>query len=128
SYPTLADRRDDATATAIVPAAAPSPAPSGGMEFGAAEVERGRTTTLRMSAPVESLEGQADGGGFTITVRGALSLDRAAPLAAASSSIERASILNRGDHCVLTIRFVTGRTPPYRVAAHGTSLDVTIGR
>lgn len=98
------------------------------MEFGAAEVARGRTTTLRMSAPVQGIEGQADEGGFTITIRGALSLDRAAPLAATSSSIERASIINRGDHSVLTIRFVTGRTPTYRVVAHGTSLDISIGR
>lgn len=124
SYPSLQDRRSGAAATTVVEAA-PSSAP---LEFGAPEVPRGRTTTLRMSAPVQGIEGQADEGGFTITIRGALSLDRAAPLAAASSSIERASIINRGDHAVLTIRFVTGRTPAYRVAAHDTSLDITIGR
>lgn len=124
TYPSLQDRRSGAASTAIVEAA-PSSAP---LEFGAPEVPRGRTTTLRMSAPVQGIEGQADEGGFTITIRGALSLDRAAPLAAASSSIERASIINRGDHAVLTIRFVTGRTPAYRVVAHDTSLDITIGR
>jgi hypothetical protein len=131
SYPSLQDRRTGSITSTSEEVIAPSEAPSeahASMEFGAAEVERGRTTTLRMSAPVQGIEGQADEGGFTITIRGALSLDRAAPLAAASSSIERASIINRGDHAVLTIRFVTGRTPAYRVAAHGTSLDITIGR
>ena len=98
------------------------------MEFGAATVERGRTTTLRMSAPIQSLEGLADGSGFTVTVRGSLSLDRASPISASNPSVERAAILNRGDFCVLTIRFVEGRSPQYRVVARGTSLDVTIGR
>ncbi len=131
SYPSLQDRRTGSVPSAPVEAPTPSAPPSEAgtsMEFGAAEVARGRTTTLRMSAPVQGIEGQADEGGFTITIRGALSLDRAAPLAATSSSIERASIINRGDHSVLTIRFVTGRTPTYRVVAHGTSLDISIGR
>jgi hypothetical protein len=132
SYPSLADRTGGtvAAAPAVAPvAAAPVPAaPAGTMEFGAPSVERGRTSTLRMSTPIQSLEGTADANGFTVTVRGSLSLDRAGPIAAANPAIERASILNRGDHCVLTIRFVEGRTPPYRVVARDTSLDVTIGR
>lgn len=127
SYPSLADRTG-ASSAAPVAAAQPAAPATRSMEFGAASIERGRTTSLRLSAPVQYLEGQADEGGFTVTVHGALSLDRAAPLAAANSAIERASIINRGDHCVLTIRFVTGRTPPYRVVAEGTSLAVTFGR
>jgi hypothetical protein len=96
--------------------------------FGADAVENGRISTLRMSQPVTSLVGQADENGFTVTIHGALSLDRAGPIAAANPSVERASILNRGDHCVLTVRFVTGRSPAYRVAIHGQAVEVTIGR
>ena len=130
SYPSLADRTATATAPAALPPVAEEmPAPAVvAMEFGAAAVERGRTTTLRMSAPIQSLEGLADGSGFTVTVRGSLSLDRASPISASNPSVERAAILNRGDFCVLTIRFVEGRSPQYRVVARGTSLDVTIGR
>jgi hypothetical protein len=98
------------------------------MEFGDAEVPGGRTIALRMSAPIRGLEGVREPTGFTVTVRGALSLDRASPIAANHSAIERASILNRGDHCVLTIRFVTGRAPRYRVVARDTMLEITIGR
>jgi hypothetical protein len=112
---------------AVAASEAPEPAGSS-TEFGAAEVERGRTSTLRMSAPIQAIEGHADGSGFTVTVRGALSLDRAAPIAASNPSIERASILNLGDHCVLTIRFVSGRSPQYRVVARGAALDVVLGR
>ncbi|MCX7807884.1 MAG: hypothetical protein N2515_04695, partial [Deltaproteobacteria bacterium] len=74
------------------------------------------------------LEGQADPSGFSVIVRGALSLDRAAPIARNHPAVERASILNRGDHAVLDVRFVEGRRPPYRVEIRGASLEVTIGR
>ena len=135
TYPSLADLRAQGAApaaasmvTAAPEATEPGRAVVGGMTFGAADVPSGRTTTLAMSAPVESLEGVSDANGFTVTVRGALSLDRAGPIAATNPSIERASILNRGDHSVLTLRFVAGRTPAYRVVAHGASLDVIVGR
>lgn len=123
SYPSLAERAGSAP---IAERSEPAGGPD--MAFGATSVERGRTTTLRMSAPVQGLEGIADGSGFTVTVRGALSLDRASPISATNPAVERAAILNRGDHCVLTIRFVDGRTPLYRVSAVGTSLNITIGR
>jgi hypothetical protein len=111
---------EEASAAPI--ASAPSTA------FGADEVANGRTSTLRMSQPITSLVGQADESGFTVTVDGALSLDRAGPIAAANPSVERASILNRGDHCVLTVRFISGRSPAYRVAIRGQAVEVTIGR
>ena len=44
------------------------------------------------------------------------------------TSIERAMILNRGDHSELTIRFVEGRDPAYRVEARGATLELTVGR
>ncbi len=97
-------------------------------DFGAAAVTGGRTTTLHMSQPVTSIVGQADENGFTVTIHGALSLDRAGPIAAANPSVERASIINRGDHSVLTVRFVAGRAPAYRVAVRGQAVEVVIGR
>lgn len=117
---------DEATESAPTPQAPVASAPAS--SFGADEVASGRTSTLRMSQPVTSLVGQADESGFTVTIDGALSLDRAGPIAAANPSVERASILNRGDHCVLTVRFVAGHAPPYRVAIRGQAVEVTIGR
>jgi hypothetical protein len=38
------------------------------------------------------------------------------------------SILNRGDHAVLDVRFVEGRSPPYRVEIRGEAVDISIGR
>ncbi len=126
TFPTLGSA-PAAAETAEEEAPAPiASAPSS--SFGADEVANGRTSTLRMSQPITSLVGQADESGFTVTVDGALSLDRAGPIAAANPSVERASVLNRGDHCVLTVRFVAGRTPAYRVAIRGQAVEVTIGR
>jgi hypothetical protein len=126
TFPTLGSA-PAAAETAEEEAPAPiASAPSSA--FGADEVANGRTSTLRMSQPITSLVGQADESGFTVTVDGALSLDRAGPIAAANPSVERASVLNRGDHCVLTVRFVAGRTPAYRVAIRGQAIEVTIGR
>jgi hypothetical protein len=119
-----------AIAAATSPEAAPVPAPaiSTGRAFGAERVERGHTTSLRLSLPPSGLEGQADASGFTVTVRGALSLDRAAAIARSNPAVDRASILNRGDHAVLDVRFVEGRSPAYRVELRDQQLDVTIGR
>lgn len=129
TFPTLggsssasASSDEETTASAAPIASAPS------TSFGAEEIANGRTSTLRMSQPITSLVGQADESGFTVTIDGALSLDRAGPIAAANPSVERASILNRGDHCVLTVRFISGRSPAYRVAIHGQAVEVTIGR
>ncbi len=101
---------------------------SSSQTYGAAEVPNGRSTTLRMSQPVTALRGEQQPDGFTVTIPGALSLDRAGPIAAANPAIEQAMVLNRGDHAVLTVRFVAGRTPPYRVVARGAAVEVTIGR
>lgn len=131
TFPTLgasAARATPSEAPAAEPASDAPIASAPSSSFGADEVANGRTSTLRMSQPVTSLVGQADESGFTVTIDGALSLDRAGPIAAANPSVERASILNRGDHCVLTVRFIAGHAPPYRVAIHGQAVEVTIGR
>jgi len=110
------------------PEAEPLPRPGGSLSFGAADVPHGRTTTLTMSLPITAIEGESSESGFTVNLPGVNSLSRAAPIAAANPSVERAAILNSGDHAVLTVRFVPGRTPAYRVEARGSELVVTIGR
>jgi hypothetical protein len=106
----------------------PSQAPASSMRFGAVEIPNGRSVSLRMSQPVTGIRGQREPDGFTVTIPGALALDRAGPMRQAIPAIERAMILNRGDHAVLTVRFVAGRNPPYRVTARGSSIEVTVGR
>jgi len=81
-----------------------------------------------MSQRVDGVRGEALPDGFRVDVDGALSLDRAGPIAAAHPSVERATILNRGDHAELRVRFVSGRHPAYRVEARGSSVVVVIGR
>ena len=90
-------------------------------------MEDGRTTTLQMTLVPSALEGQADPNGFTVTVRGALSETRAAQIARTNPAVDRASIINRGDHCVLDVRFVEGRTPAYRGAIVNQTVEVTSG-
>jgi hypothetical protein len=134
SYPSLRDAVNRPTTgadpAASAPTLAPTPSvpPGGSPSFGAADVPNGRTTTLRMSQPVAGIRGDAQPDGFTVTIPGALSLDRAGPIAATNPSIDQAMVLNRGDHAVLTVRFVAGRNPPYRVVARGAAIEVTIGR
>lgn len=131
TFPSLGSASAATTTSSVEPEEAATPAPiasAPSTSFGADEITNGRTSTLRMSQPITSLVGQADESGFTVTIDGALSLDRAGPIAAANPSVERASILNRGDHCVLTVRFISGRSPAYRVAIRGQAVEVTIGR
>jgi hypothetical protein len=97
------------------------------MRFGAANPPvRAQRFTLRMSKPIQALEGVADSGGFTVTVRGTLSLDRAGPISASHSGVARAMVLNKGDHAELTIRFADGKRPAYQLRAEGTTLYLVI--
>lgn len=126
--PTFPRVEEGAISETAVEAEEPLPAPTGRTSFGAAEVPHGRPTTLTMTLPITSIEGEANDSGFTVNLPGVNSLSRAAPIAAANPSVERAAIINSGDHAVLTVRFVPGRTPAYRVEARGSDLIVTIGR
>lgn len=137
TFPTLGDARPQAPGA--VPADSPyavdqsaageaSGASASGRAFGAQNVPRARSYTLRMSRPVQSLRGEALADGFKVIVDGALSLDRAGPIAAAHPHVDRSMVLNRGDHSELTIRFVGGRTPAYRVVARGSAIEVQIAR
>ncbi len=93
--------------------------------FGASTV-RGRHFTLQMSAPVKGVVGTADAGGFSVILEGALSLDRAGPIAASHGAVARAMILNKGDRAELTIRFKDGLSPKYQVIAKGDLIEITI--
>ncbi len=101
---------------------------TGGAHFGAPSVSNGRSFLIRMSQSITEIRGVAREDGFTVTIPGSLSLDRAGPIAAAHPLVERSMILNRGDHSELTIVFVAGHQPAYRVEARGSALEVVIGR
>jgi hypothetical protein len=122
TYPTLRDATQ-------APATATVSAPATGTHFGASDVPNGRSRTIRMSQPVTELRGERQPDGFTVTIPGSLALEGARGIAAANpTSIDQSMILNRGDHSVLTVRFIAGQSPPYRVVARGAAIEVTIGR
>lgn len=95
--------------------------------FGAASVPDARSFLLRMSQPVEAIRGIQDEDGFSVIIPDSLSLDRAGPIAAAHSAVERSMIINRGDHAELTVRFAEGESPDYRVSARGHAIEVQLG-
>jgi len=98
------------------------------MAFGADSVSGGEKYVLRMSNPVTEMDGIIEADGFSVTIPGSLSLSRAGPIATAHPDVEHASILNRGDFSELTIRFVAGRQPIYRVEARGPAIEISIAR
>ncbi len=104
------------------------PKPVQGEAFGADSVPGGEVHVLRMSNPVTVMDGIVEEGGFSVTIPGSLSLSRAGPIAASHPDVEHASILNRGDFSELTVRFVPGRQPAYRVEARGPAIQITIAR
>lgn len=111
------------------PAAAdPSAVQAGAQEFGQPNVSRGQTFTLRMSQNVVGLVGRPDPSGFDVRILGALTLDRAAPIATSHPAVATAMIINRGDHADLAIRFREGMAPAYHVVVRGASVEITIAR
>jgi hypothetical protein len=99
-----------------------------GLSFGTDQVPGGETYVLRMSNPVTAMDGLVEDDGFSVMIPGSLSLSRAGPIATAHPDVEHAGILNRGDFSELTIRFVAGRHPAYRVEARGPTIEITIAR
>jgi hypothetical protein len=96
------------------------------LRFGAVQVPNARRFTLRMSGRVHALQGTADAGGFSVTVLGGLSLDRAGPISSSHKSVQRSMIINKGDRAELNIRFADGKRPAYQVSAEGNVLYVLI--
>jgi len=116
-------------ATKIQAQGAPLPPKSvRGIAFGADAVPGGEKYVLRMSNPVTLMDGIIETDGFSVTIPSSLSLSRAGPIASAHPDVEDASILNRGDFSELTVRFVAGRHPAYRVEARGPAIEITIAR
>jgi hypothetical protein len=99
-----------------------------GAAFGADSVAGGEKYVLRMSNPVTEMDGIIEDDGFSVTIPGSLSLSQAGPIATAHPDVEHASILNRGDFSELTLRFVAGRQPAYRVEARGPAIEITLAR
>lgn len=127
--PAKAPAKTQASSAAIPVQGAPLPPETvRGTSFGADAVPRGEKYVLRMSNPVVEMDGIVEEDGFSVTIPGSLSLSRAGPIAAAHPDVEHASILNRGDFSELTVRFVAGRQPTYRVEARGPAVEVTIAR
>lgn len=127
-----ADATKESAASAEDPPAvqgAPTPPkPVRGAAFGAETVDGGERYVLRMSNPVSEMDGIVEDDGFSVTIPGSLSLSRAGPIATAHPDVEHASILNRGDFSELTLRFVAGRRPAYRVETRGPAIEITIAR
>ncbi len=124
-----------ATGTAAPSSAAPAlvdpaavTASAGGRTFGASEVPSGRVFVIRMSGPVDSVEGDQREDGFTVRVPGRLALDRASPIASSHRAVARAMILNRGDYAELTVDFLPGLRPKYQVIAKENTIEVTLER
>ncbi len=116
-----------ATPAAIIDPTAPAPSAAGRV-FGSPEVPNGRVFAIRMSGPVEGVEGDKREDGFTVRVPGRLALDRASPIATSHRAVARAMILNRGDYAELTVDFLPGLRPKYQVAAKDNSIEVTLER
>ena len=122
-YAVDVNEAETTSSNAAPPAAGTSP-----LRFGEASVPGGEAYVLRMSQPVTELEGRPLDRGFSVVVPGTLSLDRAGPLARSHPLVEHSTILNRGDHAELSVRFVEGRKPAYRVQGRGAALEITIAQ
>ncbi len=98
------------------------------LSFGESSVPNGRTFSLRMSGPVQSVEGERREDGFTVRIPGRLALDRASPIATSHRAVARAMILNRGDYAELTVDFLPGLRPKYQVVGKDAAIEVTLER
>lgn len=127
--PYAVDVRDPKVAGELAPSkpsATAAKTVTSGPSFGAKIVNRPQRFTLRMTSAVKTLSGSSDRTGFTVVVPGALSLDRASPIAASHKSVARAMVLNKGDRSELSVRFVDGKSPAFRVNGRGAELEVLI--
>jgi hypothetical protein len=119
--PYAVDVRDTARSASTK---APGPIAS----FGQRNVANARRFVLRMSAPVKMLQGTGDKSGFTVIATGAVSLDKAGPIAASHQAVARAMVLNKNGQAELTVRFLDGKSPAYRVTAHDAELEILIAQ
>ena len=129
SFPSLEERDSTPPTPGTVPQNSPYAVDLRDLptHFGADAVE-GEAFTIRMAHPVAGLRGEQRADGFAIELPGNRAEEGARQIASAHPHVERASILNQGSGAQLTVRFVSGRSPAYRVEGRGASLVVTIQR
>jgi len=121
TYPSL-DRATSEPAAAEAPAARPR------LDFGASTVPGATPFELRMTTPIDRIEGESTESGFTVRIFRSNSLSRAGPIAQQHPAVDRAAVENNGENAVLTIGWKPGRRPPYRVEAVGNRLRILLGR
>ncbi len=134
SFPSLGDARP--SEPEMVPSDSPYAAAegdvgdtsSGATSFGLDEVAGGQQFRIRLSRPTRDLRGEVTDDGFRVVLVGANATEGARRIASVHPDVERARIENDGERAVLTLRFVGGRRPPYRVHVAGDALFVTLGR
>lgn len=137
TYPTLGDERPAAPGTvasdspyAEAEAEGESAAPEvvEGRSFGADAVSNARSFEITMSQPVRTLRGRVEGNGFVVDIPNALATSGALIISRSHSKVARSHIFNHGDHSTLTIQFVEGQSPAYRVSARGNAIAIEIAR
>ncbi|MEZ4324627.1 MAG: PilZ domain-containing protein [Polyangiales bacterium] len=133
TYPSLGDERPQA------PGSVPgdSPYAEGGAEqapmqegrsFGADTVGNARRFEISMSQPVENVRGRAESNGFVVDIPGSLAMGGARTISRNHPSVARSHILNHGTYSTLTVEFVAGQSPAYRVSGRGATLQIEIAR
>ena len=130
SFPSLGE-----AARPAAPGTVPSESPysvdvreSAARSFGEASISGGQEFRIRLSADARGLHGETTDDGFTVVVVGARAEEGARRIASVHPGVERASIDNQGNQATLTLKFVAGRSPAYRVHVRGSALYVTLGQ
>lgn len=129
SFPSLGD-----AARPSEPGTVPSESPysvdvreSVSQSFGESRIEGGQEFRIRLSADARGVHGETTDDGFMVVVVGARAEEGARRIASVHPGVERARIDNEGTQATLTLKFVAGQSPAYRVHVRGSALYVTLG-
>ncbi len=95
--------------------------------FGENRVAGGQEFRIRLNADARGLHGETTDDGFTVVIVGARAEEGARRIASVHPGVERARIDNEGNQATLTVKFVAGQSPAYRVHVRGSALYVTLG-
>src|SRR5262249_14310111 len=94
--------------------------------FGNRVVEHAQTFVVKMDKPVYRVQGVASDHGFTVTVPNSLALTNVSELSKGHPRVDYAAIINYGNFSRLTVQFLPGAIPEYRVQASGSTLEIAI--
>jgi len=129
SFPSLGD-----AARPAAPGTVPSESPysvdvreSVSQSFGESRIDGGREFRIRLSAEARGVHGETTDDGFMVVIVGARAEEGARRIASVHPGVERARIENEGTQATLTLKFVAGQSPAYRVHVRGSALYVTLG-